>query len=228
MKKDKINIFYRHFNISGTDSRRPKWFDYEKCFQNLLSTINPETEKLYVIYDTSKGTDNWIFKYSDKFKLVEIQAGDDMTSFFKTVEYVDMLNLPDNELIYFLENDYLHKWNWTTKVYELFNSFSGLNYVSLYDHLDKYVHPMYDDLVSKIFVTNMHHWRTTPSTCGSFIIDTNIFNLDKDILSTMRGDHNKFLWLNENRGRFVLTPIPSLSTHVMNDLLAPTINWFML
>jgi hypothetical protein len=50
-------------------------------------------------------------------------------------------------------------------------------------------------------------------------------NEDFDILSTMRGDHNKWLWLNENRNRFVFTPLPGLSTHCMNSLLSPTIKW---
>ena len=36
----KIRIFYRHYNISGRDFKgRPNWFDYEKCFVNLLNTI---------------------------------------------------------------------------------------------------------------------------------------------------------------------------------------------
>ena len=34
-----IHIFYRHYNISGNDFKsRPNWFDYEKCFINLLGT----------------------------------------------------------------------------------------------------------------------------------------------------------------------------------------------
>ena len=37
----KLHIFYRHYNIKNTDNRnRPSWFDYEKCYDNLLSTIN--------------------------------------------------------------------------------------------------------------------------------------------------------------------------------------------
>jgi hypothetical protein len=84
---------------------------------------------------------------------------------------------------------------------------------------------MYDDLVSKIFTTENHHWRTAPSTCGSFILTKELFDKDYDILSTMEGDHNKWLWLNEHRGRSVITPIPGLSTHCMNGLLSPTINW---
>ena len=41
----------------------------------------------------------------------------------------------------------------------------------------------------------------------------------------MKGDHNKFLWLAENKGRFVITPIPGLSTHCMEGLMSPTIKW---
>jgi hypothetical protein len=33
------------------------------------------------------------------------------------------------------------------------------------------------------------------------------------------------MWLTDNRNRFVITPIPGLSTHCMNYLLSPTINW---
>jgi hypothetical protein len=84
---------------------------------------------------------------------------------------------------------------------------------------------MYDDLISKVYVTDTHHWRTTPSTCGSFVMSKKAFEEDYDVLSTMEGDHHKFLWLNENRNRFVLSPIPGLSTHCMEGLLSPTIDW---
>jgi hypothetical protein len=114
---------------------------------------------------------------------------------------------------------------WVEKVIDLFSTFSGLSYVSLYDHNDKYFLSMYENLVSKIITTKTHHWRTTPSTCGSFIISKQILDEDFDILSTMVGDHNKFLWLNQNRERSVITPIPGLSTHCMVGLMSPTINW---
>ena len=100
-----------------------------------------------------------------------------------------------------------------------------LHYVSLYDHNDKYFLPMYENLVSKLFVTENHHWRTTPSTCGSFIITRELLELDYDIHTLVIGDHNKFLQLAEERNRMVITPIPGLSTHCMEGLMSPTINW---
>ena len=39
------------------------------------------------------------------------------------------------------------------------------------------------------------------------------------------GDHNKWIHLNENKNRFILTPLPGLSTHCMEGLMSPTIEW---
>tara|TARA_R110000787_G_scaffold71355_3_gene158875 strand:+ start:310 stop:984 length:675 start_codon:yes stop_codon:yes gene_type:complete len=220
----KIHIFYRHYNISGNDFKnRPEWFNYEGCYQNLLSTLDLNTCKINIVYD-GKG-DNWI-KKKHYHNFIEIEAKEDMKSFWETIKLANADNsIEDDDLIYFLENDYMHVDGWVNKVIELFSTYKGLDYVSLYDHNDKYLLPMYDNLVSKIFTSPTHHWRTTPSTCGSFITTKQRLNEDFDILSTMRGDHNKWLWLNENRSRFIFTPIPGLSTHCMNGLLSPTIKW---
>jgi hypothetical protein len=103
-------------------------------------------------------------------KFYEIEAKEDMKSFWETVKLAHSDNsIEDNDLIYFLENDYMHVTGWVDKIFELFQTYTGLDYVSLYDHNDKYFLPMYDSLTSKIFTSPSHHWRTTPSTCGSFI-----------------------------------------------------------
>jgi hypothetical protein len=222
----KIHIYYRHYNVSGTEPRRPKWFNYEKCYDNLLDSL-PEWDSgkytLNIIYD---GTEvNWISDYSHH-NYYNISAGADFKSFQATCDIVkNNPNIDKGDLLYFIENDYMHVDGWLDKIFDLFTTFSGLDYVSLYDHRDKYFLPAYDDLVSKIFVTNTHHWRTTPSTCGTFIVTKELFDKDYDILSTMEGDHNKWLWLNSNRGRHILTPIPGLATHCMNGLESPTIKW---
>lgn len=222
----KLRIFYRHYNIEGTDGKgRPIWFDYEKCFINLINTIKKRTDvELHLIMD-GKASSNFIRKYKEHYILHEIEGGRDYTSFRETYKIAKSLETEDNDLYYFLENDYLHVEGWVDKVKELFSTYSNINYVSLYDHNDKYLHPMYDGLVSKIFITKSHHWRTTPSTTGTYIVNKKIFLEDYHVPFDMEGDHNKFLWLNQNKGRFVATPIPGLSTHCMEGLLTPTINW---
>jgi hypothetical protein len=221
----KIHIFYRHYNVSGTDNRsRPKWFNFEKCFVNLLKTIQNKNVELHVVFDGDIDS-NFIGKYQDKFTTHLIKAGNDQSSFFQTWEIAKSIPMEQTDLVYFIENDYLHHQGWDKKVTELFETYKLLHYVSLYDHNDKYFLPMYEDLVSKIFTTETHHWRTTPSTCGSFIITKQLFDLDYDIHTSIVGDHNKFLQLAEERNRMVITPIPGLSTHCMEGLMSPTIKW---
>jgi len=222
----KIYVFYRHYKASGTDGKqRPEWFDYEKCFQNLLRTAD-ENVSINVVYDGKLTDGNFIHNYNNQInKIVEVTGGGDFKSFQRTCEVIK--NSPEIEgkdIVYFLENDYLHVDGWASKILELFQTYS-VSYVSLYDHNDKYFLPQYDDLISRISTTENHHWRTTPSTCNSFALSKKLFDEDYDILSTMEGDHNKFLWLTENRNRFVITPMPGLSTHCMSHLLSPTIDW---
>jgi hypothetical protein len=223
-----IKILYSHLNVSGTDYKvRPNWFDFEKCFKNLISSA-PGIE-IHVIYDVTRGgvEQNWINNYKNFCTIHKIQGGTMESAAMEMYKIAKDLskNMEDKDLFYFLENDYLHLKNWVEKVDELYSTFSNLGYVSLYDHNDKYFLPLYDDLLSKIITTETHHWKTTPSTCGSYIVSKKTFLEDYDVHTGVIGDHNKWLYLNEHKERFILTPIPGLSTHCMDGLLSPTINW---
>ena len=224
----KINIFYSHYNVEGKGNKnRPSWFDYEACFINLLNTTQNKDVKIHLVMD-GKIEDNWINKYKDNYISHEIVGGniDNITKeLYKIAKQTD---IGENDLVYILENDYLHADGWVDKVINLYNTFEGLNYISLYDHNDKYFLPMYENLTSKIISTDKHHWRTAPSTCGSYITTKRIFDEDYSVHigeNIPIGDHHKWLWLNNNKDRFILTPIPGLSTHCMDGLLSPTINW---
>lgn len=220
----KIHIFYRHYNISGSDNKdRPLWFDFEKCFRNLLSTVDNSVD-LHIVMDGDI-SNNFITKYKDRYLLHTIDANNDQSSFWQTYRIAKQTEIGHNDLIYFLENDYLHINGWVEKTRNLFLTYNNIHYVSLYDHNDKYTLPMYNSLQSQIIVTKDCHWRTTPSTCGTFIINKKIFDEDFDDHIKIPGDHNKFIYLSKTKNRYVLTPIPGLSTHCMNNLLSPIINW---
>jgi hypothetical protein len=226
----KIHIFYSHYNVEGKGYKyRPSWFDYESCFKNFLSTIKDKNIDLHLVMD-GKVDNNWIGKYRQHYILHEIEGGSNEKAVKTMYNIVKSIgdNIANNDLIYFVENDYLHVDGWVEKIINLFSIYNNLDYVSLYDHGDKYFHSNYDDLVSKIFISSTHHWRTIPSTCGSYITTKQTFMEDYDIQIgeiIPMGDHYKWLWLNEHKNRFVFTPIPGLSTHCMEGLLSPTINW---
>lgn len=224
-----LHLFYAHYNVEGRGNKsRPVWFDYEKCFLNLLNTIKGLPNiTLYVIMD-GKIESNWISKYRTSYTLHETEGGSMEKVTHNVYSFIRDKDIPPEDLIYILENDYAHVNGWVEKVTTLFDTYKGLHYISLYDHRDKYFLPMYDDLVCKIFTTDNHHWRTTPSTCGSYITTSEVFKQDFDDhtgITVPIGDHHKWIFLNRTKGRFILSPVPGLSTHCMEGLLSPTVNW---
>lgn len=224
-----IHIYYSHYNIEGRGSKgRPEWFDYEKCFTNLLQTIsdNPNIT-LHLVMD-GKIESNWISKYKGNYSSYEIEGGNMEKVTIELYNIVKSNPCSETDLVYILENDYMHRPNWADQIQTLYKEFSNLSYVSLYDHNDKYFLPMYEDLVSKIWTTSTLHWRSTPSTCGSYITTKKIFEEDFNDhtgVTVPIGDHHKWLFLTETKNRFIITPIPGLSTHCMEGLESPTIDW---
>lgn len=217
-----IHILYRHTsNVSGVGKNRPKWFSYESCLSNILSTIEgKDNVHFHLLFD---GT--CTIQDSRIGTVVEFKGGSDRESFNYAWNYAKQLKLGPKDLVYFLENDYLHVNGWVEKVQNLFESFDVPGYVALYDHLDKYTLPMYETLQSQIYVTETSHWRTVPSTCGSFVVNTQILQEDYDVHTTFYSDHDKFIQLGTTRGRVVISPIPGLSTHCESEYMAPLTNW---
>lgn len=216
-----LHILYRGTsNASGGSKGRPEGFSYDKCLENVLSTIKDNHDVIFHLLWDGKYEGN----YSRIDKIIEFEGGSDKNSFFYTWHYAKNLDLTENDLVYFLENDYLHVNDWYDKILDIFSTYDINGYVSLYDHLDKYL-PDYSDLTSQIYITKSSHWRTVPSTCGSFVVNKKTLDNDYDIHTSFYSDHDKFIWLGENRDRIILSPIPSLSTHCVEQFMAPIINW---
>lgn len=227
-----IHIFYRHYQHSKIEPTttlvRPDWFSYKACFENMLHTIKGANVCLTVMMDGE--VSQWIDTSSDaSYNVHQFKGGSDQASAAYTYKYIRELvsknKIGKDDIVYVAENDYLHVNGWIREVETLFSTYEGLHYVSLYDHNDKYIFPMYSDLASRIYTTTTHHWRSTPSTCGTYIARAELLMDDLNDHLDVVGDHNKWLHLNHTKGRFILTPIPGLSTHCMNGLLSPTIDW---
>ena len=85
------------------------------------------------------------------------KGGNDGISFLNMIEYVNTLQFNDDDIIYFLEDDYFHNIGWTNIIREGFENIA-VDYITLYDHNDKYWYPMYEQLMSKVNCTmqNQH------------------------------------------------------------------------
>lgn len=205
---------------------RPVWWDKEKVFQNFKATLNPETTQYTIIYDEHYGKIEDTFLSSENDVHI-INAGGEAKSFIETLKYIKSKNHNPDDIIYLLEDDYVHQPEWDRILIEGFNL--PTDYVTLYDHNDKYCE-MYVDFRTKIMYTSSIHWMATPSTTNTFAVkySTLMEDYSTHIQYSLNVepslDHQKFIALTFN-GRTLISSIPGYSTHCHTNLLSPCINW---
>ena len=224
-----IRIFQRHCNFSSNsvNKQRPEWFDREKIFDTLMSTIDNRVNYT-ALFDKGSGNIKDHFLSKKKVNIIEINAGSEAKSFLSVLNYVNKQNYNDEDIIYFIEDDYLHRSGWVDILIEGVEMI-GADYYTLYDHPDKYYLPMYETLQSKIIATPLTHWRTTPSTTCTFACKFATLKKYFDVhIKFCSGqytkDHDMFtnLW---QQGSNLISCIPGYSTHVESNMLSPLINW---
>jgi hypothetical protein len=240
-----IHIISRHCHISNLslNKPRPAFFSREKCLQNLISvTNNKEHVKIHYLFDGSP--DNLKNHYLSKYitNITYLNSGTGAKSFLDALAYAKQLKCNQEDIIYFIEDDYLHTTNWDELLLEGF-SISDNIWISLYDHGDKYVqhlskeirpmYKMYENYTSKITYVNNTYWRTAISTTDTFAIKyKDIITYEKVLthFSSMAHhslDHDRGIYLN-NQGFGLWTPMPGASTHMEIHYMSPIINWEML
>ncbi len=225
-----IYVYLRHCFYSkiqeSPGKQRPEWWDKEKVFQNFKNTLNPETTNYTIIYDEHYGKIENTFLSQEKNARI-INCGGEAKSFLETLKYIQTQNYNANDIIYFLEDDYVHRPNWDQILMEGFDL--GADYVTLYDHGDKYME-FYSEFRTKILHSKSSHWMATPSTTNTFAMKYSTLIKDFSIHTKYSMnteptlDHQKFLKLAQN-GRVLISPIPGYSTHCQEDLLSPCIDW---
>jgi len=221
-------IIHRQCNFSeiSKNKERPAWFSREACFKTVYDEVrlSPDCE-LVVFFDGTPEDDHFIYNYD--VKLVSEDCGSGSKSYLKAIEYALSTEQED---VYFVEDDYLHKKGWLGILREGLRT--KADYVTLYDHADKYSE-MYKELTSSVFVTDSTHWRTTPSTTDTFACSLRTLRDDLPThikYSTVTNyslDHQRFLELG-SKGRILVSSIPGWSTHVETSLMSPTVDWSQL
>lgn len=232
-KNPKIELFVRHCNFSEVSQHknRLEGFSRQKCFENLLSTLDKRVNVTFLLDEFhSSEKPHFILEQTD-FPVIQIKEGTETGSFLRLLDHVSSLHLKPETIVYFLEDDYLHRDGWIDVLLEGF-SIPEASYVTLYDHRDKYFLSIYKELTSKIFHTPSCHWRTTPSTTNTYAMKYGTlmehlpihrqFSLGRKISA----DHEKFLELGR-QGAALISSIPGWSTHVELNLASPCFDWEM-
>jgi hypothetical protein len=234
-KSPKIELFVRHCHFSEVSQHKNRLpgFSRQKCFENLLATLDRKRVNVTFLLDTFYPSEQKHFILNQtEFPVIEIKEGTETGSFLRLLDHVTSLKLDPSTIVYFLEDDYLHREGWIDVLHEGF-SIPDASYLTLYDHRDKYFLPLYKELASKIFLTSSCHWRTTPSTTNTYAMKYE--TLLRDLPTHQKfsegrkisADHEKFLELGR-QGATLISPIPGWSTHVEEKLTSPCVDWEIL
>jgi hypothetical protein len=225
-----MKIIYR-ISDAGYNKIKPEYINNENCLKNASQIFN-EVKWLIIADNCSQSTLDMISKYQSNVE--EVFIGNGAGTFNLALDKA--LTFNDNEIIYFIENDYLHKKNSNLIINEGFDL--NPSFVSLYDHPDKYIDPSYggnpyciggaED--TRVYLTKSCHWKITNSTTMTFAAKVSTLKRTEPILRkwTNMGhypqDFKMFLELRENQ-ELLITPLPGYATHGETAWLSPLTNW---
>ena len=225
-----MKIIYR-ISDAGYSKVKPDYINNENCLKNALGIFPWTRYDWSVIADNiSEETNNMIQKYIPRNHINYVSVGNGAGTFNLALD--EALQSADDEIIYFLENDYLHKPGADKILKEGFNV--GYSYVALYDHPDKYIdgaNPLVEDggEVTRVMISKSCHWKITNSTTMTFAAQVKTLKKDESILREYTSgsyprDFEMFLALREKQ-HGLITPIPGYSTHGETAWLSPLTDW---
>ena len=226
-----MKVIYR-ISDAGYNKVKPNYIDNEKCLKNATEVFK-DADWSIIADNVSESTENMIRKYVAEDRIKRVSVGHGAGTFNMALD--ETLMYPDDEIIYFIENDYLHKPKSKEILEEGFNL--GASFVSLYDHPDKYLDPSKggnpyckggaED--TRVYLTDSCHWKMTNSTTMTFATKVSTLKRCEHILrehtsQTHPNDFQMFLELRKNN-ELLITSIPGYSTHGETSWLSPLTNW---
>jgi hypothetical protein len=225
-----MKIYYRISN-NGYSKIKPAYVKNETCYENFIRVFG--SDGVCLVADcVNDETWKWAQDVSQKnnHKAIRSSAGSSAAGFNLVLDMA-LHDIQDpNEIIYFVEGDYIHCPESKEKLIEIFNHpiskcYEGL-FVSGYDHVDKYIPFIhggnkYIDIdcgeSTKVYKTPSSWWKITNSTTMTFASRLSTLNKAERVLRDYTNgsyprDFEMFLKLRE-LGYVLVTSIPSWSTH---------------
>jgi hypothetical protein len=228
----KLIILYRISDGSGNKMRFP-FTTKEVCLRNFLRVFQPSQDDLIIIAD-NVGEVTWQMVNALHPNTVRTSLHNTGSWRYAAFEIASK-RFPEDRVIYFVEDDYLHLPG-SREV--LLEGMEIADYVSLYDHKDKYLNASeggpnpfieYGGELTRVVRTASAHWKLSSSTTMTFATTVKVLREDRDVWNRHTqgfypNEFQAFLELARNSRRLV-TPVPSYSTHCEPAFAAPGIDW---
>ena len=225
-----MKIIYR-ISDAGYNKVKPAYVNNEACLKNFCNVFFDHIYDITVLADNcSDDTIAMIKRYIDPANIRKVSVGHGAGTFNLALDMA--LRYDDETIIYFVENDYLHKPGSDKVLLEGLQV--GYNYVALYDHPDKYMNganPLVEDggEVTRVMLSESCHWKITNSTTMTFAAQVKTLKEDESVLreytkGSYPRDFEMFLALREKQ-HGLITPIPGYATHGETAWLSPLTDW---
>ena len=227
-----MRIIYR-ISDAGYNKVKPDYINNEACLKNARQVFK-NADWLVIADNVSEPTKKMIQKYIEEDSDVEyVSVGHGAGTFNLALD--EALKLNDDEIVYFIENDYLHTPDAQAVLEDGFNL--NPSFISLYDHPDKYLDPSKggnpycqggaED--TRVYLSKLSHWKITNSTTMTFAAKVKTLKEVEPILreytqGSYPRDFDMFLELRKNN-RILITSIPGKSTHGETAWLSPLEDW---
>lgn len=217
-----MQIFVRHcfFSNASQNKKRPDNFDRQELLNKLVASLSNNDTLTVVLDDAHRKLGELHFTEMLECNRIIIKGGTEASSFAALLKHIQSLKLHDDEIVVFLEDDYLVKTGWQHAIKAALDI---ADYATGYDHPDKYDASMYHDLVSKLYLINGVHLRTTPSTTNSYACKVKTLKHDWLVheqysnpqLFQITNDHAKFLhlWTIYRNRPCLVSTLPAFWSH---------------
>ncbi len=228
-----IHLIYR-ISDAGYKKEKPDYINNKNCLINALTRFSPDEIDWTIICDNcSENTMDMIYEVARTFRLRDeqikkVSEGNGAATF--RIAFNIALNYDRDDIVYFLENDYLHRSGSVEALKRAFTKFPDADFVALYDHADKYQSDYFWSIInlkSKICFDGETHWRSANSTTMTFAARISTLKKYKRVFlrhTKTAPPRDYLIFLNMTNAR-LFTPIPSFSTHGETKYLAPVIDW---
>jgi hypothetical protein len=225
-----MKIIYR-ISDTGYNKIKPDYINNENCLKNFCNVFFDYIWDIYIIADgVSEDTYNMIKKYIDPINIERVKVGHGAGTFNLALDKA--LKWDNDEIVYFVENDYIHLQGSPQILKEGFKL--GAPYMTLYLHPDKFMSPNeggnpevdYDGgYGTKIYRGETQLFGMFNSTTMTFAAKVKTLKQDEAILrkwtsGTHPNDFPMFLELRD-KGSALLCPLNTFSTHGETAWLAP-------
>lgn len=193
-----------------------------QCLKNFLKEAG--TVNTTVIADNCTPEMVAYLKNKGVEKILETSLGNSQ-SFAKALDVA--LELDDSETVYMVEDYYLHKAGWP---FILNEGLEIANFVTLYDHPDKYMKNGPNALVqhggelTRVLLTKSTHWKETNSTTMTFATKVKTLREHHEVMRhylDLDKPRDYLMWREVLYNASLVSPMPGYSTHCHEPWCCP-------